>query len=197
MPFTEKPAKHFPISPDDRIWKDFWEEQWTFCPAEFKVTTELELEPQHILPIVEKVHVSSGGSAEIHHIWVHPDYNGLTDNEIRNDFVLKTYHRGSRSESQYRKEISAFTTLRQRTNPISQHSLIGFYGSYEHDNAFNIIHEFINQGTLEYMFQNEAPPANDQDIKEFWFELLGILETLADIHAVRTKDIAGIERLYG
>lgn len=76
MPFTERP-KRFPKSPGDSLWKEFWKEQWTFCPAIFKLEKNNEWEPERILPIVSKAPLGAGGSAETFRIEVPPCCNEL------------------------------------------------------------------------------------------------------------------------
>ena len=76
---TSKPPD-FPISPSrPKLWDDFCEKQWVFCAAEMKYKINDSLEPNRILPIVERKVLGEGGSAVISKIVLHKSFNKLRD----------------------------------------------------------------------------------------------------------------------
>jgi len=76
---TAKPPE-FPISPSrPSLWADFCEKQWVFCAAEMKYKIHDSLEPNRILPIVERAVLGQGGSAVISKIVLHRSFNKLRD----------------------------------------------------------------------------------------------------------------------
>ena len=228
MPFIEKPKHHFPRTHNDELWNKFRDEQWTFCPASFEGASGREWEPRRILPITSKNLLHSGGCAKTFQITVDQDCNeirnssvgikpqvyamllGLTnkpatinqssDDQRSNEFVLKSYRRGTYNEAQYRKEIQAFNPFRDRTTEYADRSsLIDFCGSYsfEKSDTFNILLEHAGGGTLEDMFQKEEPPKNPLHIKKFWYKLFEVVQALHMIHDVKEFHASGLGHLKG
>jgi len=71
---------NFPIAPSrPKLWDDFCEKQWVFCAAEMKYRLNDSLEPDRILPIVERKVLGQGGSAVISKIVLHKSFNKLRD----------------------------------------------------------------------------------------------------------------------
>ena len=216
LPFDERP-QYFPstASVEGDFFSSFYEQQWMFCAATFTYKRHNEWQARRILPIVCKEELSGGGSAITYKIDLHPAYNSLyprqnsqrvmplilylhkvlvisielTQNQdpadrFPNTFVLKTY--GSHHDQEdYRNEVQAFLYL-HKAGP--EPSIIGFYGSYVHNNTSNLILEYANEGTLEDYFRKVNPPSTGQDILHFWSGLLKILRALCRIHEVEFKD---------
>lgn len=62
--------------------------------------------------------------------------------------------------------------------------MIGFYGSYTQGETYNIIFEYVDQGSLEDYFQTTPPPSKKEDIEAFWTGLLGVFRGLRNIHRI-------------
>lgn len=95
--------------------------------------------------------------------------------------MLKTYTKQYRGR-QYQAEVDAFLRLRKHKD---LHSFIGFFGSFEQGQTFNIILQYAAGGTLEDFFQSNEPPRTPQDIFAFWRGLMEILHGLKFIHQVK------------
>ena len=80
LPFTGNAPKQFPpTSVHDgltNVYEKFQRQQWIFLPAHIESRAK-QLEPEHILPIIDTESLEVGGSAETSKIIVHPDYNRL------------------------------------------------------------------------------------------------------------------------
>jgi hypothetical protein len=80
LPHTSKPH-NFPISPaKPNLWDLFYEKQWVFCAAEIYYKINNSLEPDRILPIVERKVLGKGGSAVVSKIVLHKSFNKLRGN---------------------------------------------------------------------------------------------------------------------
>ena len=83
LPLKTMP-KYFPKDPDDpKFWERFYDMQFTFCAhrLQSKKINKINIDEHCILPFVRKEMIDSGGSAAIYKIDLHPDYDGLQNNE--------------------------------------------------------------------------------------------------------------------
>jgi hypothetical protein len=82
LPFTtlDHSPDNWPGSSAD-FFPAFYDEQWRFCALTFDrdQSPEICLDKRQILPIVEKVKLNSGGSANVYKIKLHAAYNDLVD----------------------------------------------------------------------------------------------------------------------
>jgi len=82
-------------------------------------------------------------------------------------------------------------SLHKTTKDAKDDCIIGFYGSYRHGNAFHIILEYANEGTLEDFLQKVTPPTNPHDIYVLWRNMLQLLCALTVLHNVGREDTEG------
>ena len=80
LPYHSSQPDNFPISPSrPDLWKSFCDKRWVFCAAEMKYKINVTLEPNRILPIVERKVLGKGGSAVVSKIVLHKSFNKLRD----------------------------------------------------------------------------------------------------------------------
>jgi hypothetical protein len=66
------------FSEDGKFYKDFCEEQWTFCAPDFPINMDDEFDANYVLPIVEGEGPSIlGGSAKVRKIRIHSSHDQL------------------------------------------------------------------------------------------------------------------------
>ena len=95
-------------------------------------------------------------------------------------FVLKKY-KTEEAKKHYDSEVAAF----QKLGPTL--SIIEFYGSYIHEDSFNILLEFADKGSLAQYFREEAPPTTGEEIIKFWGSIFMLGQALAAIHQVKPR----------
>ncbi|KAL9079836.1 MAG: hypothetical protein Q9157_001292 [Trypethelium eluteriae] len=148
LPFEVKPHDFPVVTEDDRFfWTSFNKCQWMFCAPEVRYTPRCKWNTQIVLPIIFKERIASGRSADTYKIRIHPDYNHLH----RNNMVRL-------------KEILAYEAVRRSFDGRTESGIIGFYGSFEHREAFNVILEYANHDTLEEYMTTLPPPMKTEDI---------------------------------
>lgn len=80
LPFehsTDSPPKGFPESGRDRNFSaNFRQEQWMFCATGLD-GEDTTLDDERVVPFVEVERLGQGGSAIIHKVRIHPDYDHL------------------------------------------------------------------------------------------------------------------------
>lgn len=79
--------------------------------------------------------------------------------------------------------MDAFRRLKQIPDP----GLIGFHGSFEQADTYNVILEYADKGTLEQYFNETSPPVRREDITKFWTGLCIVLKGLKNIHDVDAR----------
>ncbi|KAL1635093.1 hypothetical protein SLS56_001845 [Neofusicoccum ribis] len=192
LPFTAMPST-FPIStPDEDFFGDFFRAQWHFCAPALKYRMERRFGPNHILPIVHKQPLGSGGSAQTFQIIVASAYDQLDpttgDERAQNQrhahtYALKTFHTRD-AEEYYQNESRAYRLVA----PHRSAGLLNYYGCFEHDGSYNLLLEFADEGTLEGYFEKHEPPQTAQDIYDFWCGMLGLAEAVLRIHSAGGED---------
>jgi serine/threonine protein kinase len=98
-----------------------------------------------------------------------------------NTFVLKEYFT-SNAKQIYKAEVNAF----RRLGPAS--SIIAFRGSFIRGDSFNVLLEYADKGSLEDYFRTVQPPADGEQIIQFWEALSEIVGALMKIHGVKPDD---------
>lgn len=95
-------------------------------------------------------------------------------------FVLKTFRRKARKL--YKREVEAYETIRRSLDGRNENSIVGFYGSFEHREAFHVILEYANSGTLQEYLNTIPPPMKTEDILSFWENFLTLTRALEGLH---------------
>lgn len=208
LPFNpDNPPADWPKAPEyPNFLQKFCEEQWAFCvPIMRRPFVERRFHENQVLPIVFKKALGTGSSANLWRIKLHPAHNQLiTDDDKRklgddaDTFVIKEYFT-SDAEKYYKAEVNAFRQLQRagRHGLPSTSSIIGFRGSFTRGNSFNVILEFADRGSLEEYFKTVWPPADGEQIIQFWEALSDILTALMKIHNVKPDDAGGGRTILG
>ncbi|KKY16055.1 putative protein kinase domain-containing protein [Diplodia seriata] len=91
LPFEHKPA-HFPVDDDGvDFFERFKEVQWQFCAQPLTYNMDLVYEDAHILPIITKDPIGTGGSAQIFKITLHQAYDELDPHGSSEKKVLSAH----------------------------------------------------------------------------------------------------------
>ncbi|KAK5074750.1 hypothetical protein LTR64_000955 [Lithohypha guttulata] len=205
LPYFECP-RFFPDSAS--FFGAFVDAQWRYCPVRFpKDPVNLQIEPEQILPVKRLDQISNDGTAVIHRVEIHADYDpfnnanvasqlstskvsfkvreiGLSngDKPSSHRYLFKEF-RGTSSKASYDEELSVFLHLQKHSQLLGR-TVVGFYGSFVHKDTFIMILEDADLGTLEDFFNNTGPPGNGEDVTRLWEDLLGLHEALHVIHNI-------------
>ncbi|KAK4213745.1 hypothetical protein QBC37DRAFT_422527 [Rhypophila decipiens] len=177
--------------------EDLYEHQWIFCPMilDYARLTDLELQPDHILPFQHIQEITQGDAAHIFKVKIDKSCNRLHPRDkirgmpLRGEapsdgiYVLKSYH-GERYRRLFLNEAKAFTTLHQKSG--NEH-IVGYYGSFIQSDKFNLLLQFANAGSL-LDYYRDPPPTSQQDIRQFWGSLLSVLKGLHQVHQIKPKN---------
>jgi serine/threonine protein kinase len=93
-----------------------------------------------------------------------------------NTFVLKSYQ--AKHEALYSNEVNAYNKLKQ---PEIAGNIVRLYGSWNQNQTYCILLEFVKGGTLAELFCS-SHPTNSQERLSFWRNLILIIEPLARLH---------------
>ncbi|KAI9695281.1 MAG: hypothetical protein M1820_008743 [Bogoriella megaspora] len=196
LPFEGRPHDFPAVEEEDRFfWTSFNKCQWIFCAPELKYKPRCKWNTQTVLPIIFKERIGSGSHADTFKIRIHPDYNHLRKSsayrgEDRDIFVLKTFRR--KACKLYRREAEAYAKIRRSFDGRNENGIIGFYGSFEHREAFHIILEHANCDTLQDYMNSVPPPMKTEDILSFWENLLVLTRALEGLHAAVHHESANV-----
>ncbi|KAL9131154.1 MAG: hypothetical protein Q9217_000855 [Psora testacea] len=188
LPFATKPLD-FPVSSKSDLFDAFWQKQWEFCVPTWEYNMNYRFEKETVLPIIRKEMIAMGGSSILSKIVVEDEYNHLDPIEdqdktgkTRNGvFVLKSF-RGKNAREYFETERRAFLKLGAGKKLPS--NIIGFYGSFVHNDKFNLILEYADRGNLEQFMQSAVPPSNLVDNIDFWENMFGLLRGLTLLHGL-------------
>ncbi|KAL9083192.1 MAG: hypothetical protein Q9165_008635 [Trypethelium subeluteriae] len=188
LPFQDKPDG-FPeeTGHDTTFWAEFNESQWIFCAPKLVYKPEAKWHPRQPLPIISRERLDRGSTAETFKIRVHPDYNYLRSNELavaKDVFVLKTYHNKRNARLNWTEESKTFVRIRESIDGHKEEALVQFFGSLEQGDAYHIILEYANKGTLEQYWQNVAQPREPKDIGSSWENILSLVRAMQGIHNI-------------
>lgn len=84
LPFESRPP-NFPEHTKSDIWKDFYSQQWEFCPVTLRFNMEQNLGEHEILPFATKEKVGEGGTSSVYKVTAHQECNELRS--VINGFV--------------------------------------------------------------------------------------------------------------
>ncbi|KAF8850604.1 hypothetical protein BDZ45DRAFT_186822 [Acephala macrosclerotiorum] len=179
LPFDPSdPPAHFLTAFEDAApatYEQFCNKQWKYAVPILHRSLNQRFSVDRILPIVSKEPIKKSLDVSIFRIRIHEDYNFLRpwksrfdDSPDTNLFALKTF----RAREDYDDEVAAFKNIKH------DQGVIGFCGTYVQDNAFNVIFEYADRGTLDEYFQQVHPPTTQQDTIKFWRELFAIIRGL-------------------
>ena len=108
---------------------------------------------------------------------------------------MKTY-RGSEGEKYYESETAAFRKLLTLRSEHERY-IIGFYGSFKHNDTFNLILEHADKGSLEEYMQTVQPPTDGEEINQVWRGLCDVLGGLMCIHSAERNGSDEIQYYQG
>ena len=198
LPLDSQPFS-WPESTDTAFFKRFEDMQWYFFPASFRVGDVIHFSKNRILPIT-KEWLGEGGSAVINKVILDDEYNELSKEQNRisgksktNVFVVKTY-RTQDAEKYFTNECEAFRRLMR--NSGTSRNVIGFYGSFRHDQSLNVVLEYADRGTLEALLET-SQPSQGEDIISFWEGLLEVAQGLWAIHYTQERSSDGLQMFNG
>lgn len=85
LPFDpESPPAHWPnTAGDSDFLRKFSKAQWKFCARKWEDLSDKHYDSEQILPIIYKKRISSGGSANIWLVKIHPFYNRLISEDAK------------------------------------------------------------------------------------------------------------------
>ena len=95
---------------------------------------------------------------------------------------MKTFR--GKAHKLYKREAKAYEIFRRSFDGRDEKGIVGFYGSFEHREAFHIILEYANCGTLQEYMNAVPPPMRTEDILSFWESLLILTRALEGLHRV-------------
>ena len=201
LPFTTKPP-YFPVSSKSDLFDAFRQKQWEFCVLIWEYNMHYRFEKERILPIIGKEKLAMGGSSILFKIVVEDEYNHLDPTEDRDDtgktrnniFVLKSF-RGKNARKYFETERRAF--LKLRAGKKLPPNIIGFYGSFIHNDKFNLILGYADRGNLEQFMQSTVSPINLVDKIDFWENMFGLLRGLTLIHGLKEYNTDDNPREFG
>ena len=200
LPLDSQQPSSWPRSTDTAFFKNFQIEQWHFLPAYFRDGDDIHFTKDRILPITKKDQLGEGGSAVINRVVLDDEYNELFSGQTRisgpsktNVFVVKTY-RTKDAEKYFTNECEAFRRL-MRNRGTSQ-NVIGFYGSFKHDQSLNIVLEYADRGTLEDLLKT-SQPSRGEDIIDLWQGILEIAQGLSAIHGTQETSPDDLQMFNG
>ncbi|KAH7254888.1 kinase-like domain-containing protein, partial [Fusarium solani] len=190
--FTNRNRDDFdlPILDPSFEWKtplrDFWDEQWMFCPLEFskELIFKRELHTRQILPVTygESLgdHAWAGNGPSYEKVQIHPECNTMTHDTT---LVFKIF-KGPEMKSQYKAEAELYARL--PANPKIESLISKHYGSFswEENDTRIIILEYAAMGSLLDFFRNTLPPVTTEEFEMLWRELLKLVSGLHVIHTL-------------
>jgi hypothetical protein len=104
----------------------------------------------------------------------------LTRNQGNSDnaYVIKAFS-GAAGESSFNGEVYAYRKVQGAGRPIT--SMTRFYGSYKHQDEYNIILEHADIGTLED-FMRRGPPRRVEEVNSLWRRLFELSQAVDRVH---------------
>jgi serine/threonine protein kinase len=184
-----------------QLFSDFYEKQWEFCAEEFTLhLDDTVFDPRSIIPIVFQEELKGGPDSWTFKIRIHPDYNCLLSSVSLAEYAAGSFHadhcwaqEAGIEQSQYfilkvcktdkkhlhHQEVRAYTEL-SRHKDIANH-IAHFYGSWRHNDTYNLLLEYVEGNTLENVFKEENPTSGDDRLK-FLTNLLRIMDPVLRIH---------------
>ena len=75
LPHNSRPEDYPHATPDK--FEEFRKEQWQFCASKLKYNMGVHFKEEHILPIIHKKQIGTGGSSIVYKIVVDEEYNQL------------------------------------------------------------------------------------------------------------------------
>ena len=116
------------------------------------------------------------------------------DQRHKGVYVVKTY-RTAEARTYFDTERKAFKSLNKAGRPPS--NIIGFYGSFQRGECFNIVLEYADLGNLEEYMQKVYPPSSTEDTILFWDSLFDVVRGLVTIHGTQQGNPKDLQILLG
>ena len=161
---------------DSSTWKDFYREQWQFCPPTFQLDQHHVFESPSILPFISKteLHDLKGGNSAVYRVKIHPEYHRLSRPNDDSCFVAVKSFASTDEENQYRRELDNLKALKDHPGLVQQ------LATFRHGETYNII--FPYGDTLHDWMQNTRAPDNLNGQLRFWSSLLEVIKPLQRLH---------------
>ncbi|KAF0329873.1 hypothetical protein GQ607_003046 [Colletotrichum asianum] len=169
----------------NEVFENFLKAQWKFCPLPFSVglnpkPSKKKLSPEMIIPISptakRKINPEAdedNDTAVLYIVDFHPKSTLLTI-----PLVFKEYLKpGQVSQKLFDNEWAMYTQLKED----AFNHIVRYHGSFQCLDRRTIVLEYAPGGDLLSFFKNRKPPRADYQRKQFWLNIIGLLEGLAAI----------------
>lgn len=172
---------------------DFFEAQWSFCPATFDLSKDKTLKSEFVIPISSMKIIGAGRTACIYEVTVSEEFlepslaDSLSfsrsrdiDDAVGSDFqlVLKAYETSMTDIGH--NEASVYELLK------GNHNFLSYVCNFNNAGRLNILLE-KGQEDLDEFFATQSPPVLQKEISNFWYALSDIVEGIENIHQTRIE----------
>ncbi|KAK5713542.1 hypothetical protein LTR15_011242 [Elasticomyces elasticus] len=180
LPVVQRP----PEFPDSVSFEAFRDKQWPFCAYKLFTGMAKNIPPERIIAIESRTELAKGDGTTIYKIRVHPEYDGLLDNDaaVSDDshtYVLKVYD-GPDAQRHHDAEVEAYNKILSGGWDIE--SLLRYYGTYTYEGMHYVILEYADAGTLEDFLKNTPQPTQGEDIIAMWRGAFSLVEAVSRVH---------------
>ncbi|KAK3667545.1 hypothetical protein LTR22_001723 [Elasticomyces elasticus] len=171
--------------PDSVSFEDFRDKQWPFCAYKLFAGMVKSISSEKIIAIVSRTELAKGDGSTIYKIQVHPEYDGLQDDEtsvsphLPHTYVLKAYD-GAEAQKHHDAEVEAYDKIHSGGLPIE--SLLRYYGTYTYDGKYYVILEYADVGTLEDFLRETPKPTRGEHIIAIWRGAFDLVEAVYRVH---------------
>ncbi|KAL3303928.1 serine/threonine protein kinase [Colletotrichum asianum] len=162
----------------NEVFENFLKAQWKFCPLPFSVglnpkPSKKKLSPEMIIPISPTAKRKINPEADEDN-----DTAVLYIVDFHPVLVFKEYLKpGQVSQKLFDNEWAMYTQLKED----AFNHIVRYHGSFQCLDRRTIVLEYAPGGDLLSFFKNRKPPHADYQRKQFWLNIIGLLEGLAAI----------------
>ncbi|KAF5713092.1 serine threonine kinase [Fusarium mundagurra] len=183
LPLDERNLQHKPP-----WFNAFLEQQWKFCPIIISPDGNFKrvLPSKTIFPVTyEKLIRGKNEWTDSPRLWqvkVHPGYS----HKLEGDLVVFKVYQGTRGHDMYTAETNIYSKVLKGTDSAITRTLTGF--SFPESQRSIAVFEHANGGSLIDFFHTNSPPSSNEDILQFWKQILKLIETIAILHEAHAPD---------
>ncbi|KAK5720388.1 hypothetical protein LTR17_015025 [Elasticomyces elasticus] len=181
LPFDQKPHGF----PDGVSFDAFRDKQRPFCAYTLLAGMVKSIASETIIAIESREELAKGDGTTIYKIRLHPEYDGLEDddelnqNHLSHTYVLKVYD-GPDAQKHHDSEVNAYGKI--QTGGLHTESLLRYYGTYTYEGMYHVILEYADVGTLEEYFKTVPIPTEGKDIIALWRGVFALADAVFRIH---------------
>ncbi|KAK5700213.1 hypothetical protein LTR17_023122 [Elasticomyces elasticus] len=171
--------------PDSVSFEDFRDKQWPFCAYRLFTGMVKSISSEKIIAIESRTELAKGDGSTIYKIQVHPEYDGLQDDDtsvnshLSHTYVLKAYD-GAEAQKHHDAEVEAYDKIHSGGLPIE--NLLRYYGTYTYEGKYYVILEYADVGTLEDFLRETPKPTRGEHIIGIWRGAFGLVEAVFRVH---------------